>query len=244
MYSLSWAACWVRRLWTQQNDCRPSQRNAEGNRPFSKIIVLPALIITKPAIFRGKKKEHLSAMQITISHPPETKTEERHYQLFHVLDIYIKHSLLCLVNIIKHNLFRRIFICSRLGNHTAQFDLGEPGPSQRKSLACSFIKVKKAIPFQRALQTGAVDPYAQASSFIENWVKMGVEKKEVVLQWSLLLQSSVVQEFSAAPVSATSSKIPRNTYLHTLKYPQTSHSLSQTPLRPQTLPGRLQINTQ
>lgn len=181
-------------------------------------------------------------------HLKPRQKKERHYQLFHVLDIYIKHSLLCLVNIIKHNLFRRIFICSRLGDHTAQFGLGEPGPSQRKSLACSFIldihQGKKAIPFQRALQTGAVDPYAQASSFIENWVKMGVEKKEVVLQWSLLLQSSVVQEFSAAPVSATSSKIPRNTYLHTLKYPQTSHSLSQTPLRPQTLPGRLQINTQ
>jgi len=40
---------------------------------------------------------------------------------------------------------------------------------------------------------------------------MGVEKKEKVLQRCLLLRSSVMQGFSAAPVSTTSSKIPSKT---------------------------------
>lgn len=67
------------RRWTPQCVYRPSQRNIEGNTPFSEVTVLPVLTITHPAIFRGKKKikEHLRAVQFIISHLPETKTEKK-----------------------------------------------------------------------------------------------------------------------------------------------------------------------
>lgn len=140
------------RHWTQQNDYTTSRRNAEGSTPFFEITVLPALTITHPAIFRKKKsiwEQCRSLCHIYLK--PRQRRKKRHYQFFHVLEMYIKHNVLHLVNIIKHNLFRRIFICFRLGDHTAQVGLGEPGPSQRKSLACSFVldihQGKKSYPF-------------------------------------------------------------------------------------------------
>lgn len=59
---------------------------------------------------------------------------------------------------------------------------------------------------------------------------MGVEKKEEVLQWPLLLQFSVLREFSTAPVPTTFPKIPPNPWaLSIINTMKGTHPTWQTP---------------
>ena len=167
MHSLSWAACWVSRQAQTLDPTKWLQTKPEEcwrEYTFLWCNCSPCSHNYTPRHFQGKQMsiwvQCRSLFHIYLK--PRQRRKKRHYQFFHVLDIYIKHNLLCLINITKHNLFRRIFISFRLGDHTAQFGLGEPGPSQRKSLACLFVldihQGGKSYPFSKRTRDKGCGP--------------------------------------------------------------------------------------
>lgn len=105
-----------------------------------------------PSHFQVKKKENLCAVQIIISHLPETKAEEKEKTYLNI--IYSGRILFPLDWMITYPVF---------------FWVNPDHPKENLChvhLSWILIKQKKATPFPRALQTGAVAPCPQLSSFI------------------------------------------------------------------------------